>query len=453
MPEVIQYQDPEDVESQEESKHGQSHEENERESASRSSGEHEGVDEELDEVDDDDEDEDPESLDFADLGNMVMYSDTRDFKGPWHVETAKVGYSHIGNSTFPIKEEFSLFLKIESKWSLQGVVAFMADVPKENDLLCVYCECWKEKSIIRHRVRPSKYDVTATDKQSLELVWDPIWSSSTTRNGIESLSCWKWSNQTEHKLYHDTSNVELTAILKARQTGGTPLLSANIWRYLWRSDSYFRSKIQIWRLVNSGFFINPRAYAMGLGDGLCKWCQLLTETLDHMFWRCRTLRRQKCALVDLIGQDRITRVIQSQKFPDFITLFLSDPTLKDPLLLVCAHWITTTWKERNNLQFANTKSRTPLSIIITSAYDEARARSHWMASRNPRRQQNLRETERTLEEWKVSLQTRSVGNGSTRHSDELISPRVDTPSSSCTRSSNSSFELPLADQQSVSFLA
>ncbi|KAL3684434.1 hypothetical protein R1sor_002456 [Riccia sorocarpa] len=132
MPEVIQYQDLEDVESQEESEHGQSHEESERESASRSSGEHE----ELDEVDDDDEDEDPESLDFADLGNMVMYSDTRDFKGPWHVEIAKVGYSHIGNSTFPIKEEFSLFLKIESKWSLQGVVAFMADVPKESDLLC-----------------------------------------------------------------------------------------------------------------------------------------------------------------------------------------------------------------------------------------------------------------------------------------------------------------------------
>ncbi|KAL3682700.1 hypothetical protein R1sor_000722 [Riccia sorocarpa] len=166
MPEVIQYKDHEDVESQEESEHGQSHEESERESASRSSGEHEGVDEELDEVDDDDEDEDPESLDFADLGNMVMYSDTRDFKGPWHVETAKVGYSHIGNSTFPIKEEFSFFFKIESKWSLQGVVAFMEDVPKENDLLCVYCECWKEKSIIRHRVRPSKYDITAM-KRSL----------------------------------------------------------------------------------------------------------------------------------------------------------------------------------------------------------------------------------------------------------------------------------------------
>ncbi|KAL3682175.1 hypothetical protein R1sor_000197 [Riccia sorocarpa] len=151
---------------EEESEHGKSHEESERESASRSSGEHEGVDEELDEVDDDDEDEDPESLDFADLGNMVMYSNTRDFKGPWHVETAKVGYSHIGNSTFPIKEEFSLFLKIDSKWSVQGVVAFMADVPKENDLLCVYCECWKEKSIIRHRVRPNKYAVTAM-KRSL----------------------------------------------------------------------------------------------------------------------------------------------------------------------------------------------------------------------------------------------------------------------------------------------
>ncbi|KAL3694901.1 hypothetical protein R1sor_008552 [Riccia sorocarpa] len=61
MPEVIQYQDPEDVESQEESEHGQSHEESEHESASRSSGKHEGVD-------DEDEEEDPESLDFADLG-------------------------------------------------------------------------------------------------------------------------------------------------------------------------------------------------------------------------------------------------------------------------------------------------------------------------------------------------------------------------------------------------
>ncbi|KAL3678823.1 hypothetical protein R1sor_021779 [Riccia sorocarpa] len=166
MPEVIQYQDPEDVESQEESEHVQSQEGSEHESASRSSGEHEGVDEELDEVDEEEEEEDPEFLDFTDLGNMVMYSDTRDFKGPWHIETAKVSYSHIGNSTFPIKEEFSFFLKIEGKWSLQGVVAFMAYGPKDNNLLCLYCECWKEKSIIRHRLRPSKYDVSAM-KRSL----------------------------------------------------------------------------------------------------------------------------------------------------------------------------------------------------------------------------------------------------------------------------------------------
>ncbi|KAL3694861.1 hypothetical protein R1sor_008512 [Riccia sorocarpa] len=74
MPEVIQYQDPEDVESQEESEHVQSQEGSEHESASRSSGEHEGVDEELDEIDDEEEEEDPESLDFADLGNMHFKS-------------------------------------------------------------------------------------------------------------------------------------------------------------------------------------------------------------------------------------------------------------------------------------------------------------------------------------------------------------------------------------------
>ncbi|KAL3676282.1 hypothetical protein R1sor_026230 [Riccia sorocarpa] len=72
MPEVIQYHDPEDVESQEESEHVQSQEESEHESASRSSGEHEGVDEELDEVDDEEEEEDPESLDFADLDNIIQ---------------------------------------------------------------------------------------------------------------------------------------------------------------------------------------------------------------------------------------------------------------------------------------------------------------------------------------------------------------------------------------------
>ncbi|KAL3679479.1 hypothetical protein R1sor_022435 [Riccia sorocarpa] len=96
MPEVIQYQDPEDVESQEESEHVQSQEGSEHESASRSSGEREGVDEELDDVDDEEEEEDLKSLDFADLGTKKILTFGMTLRG--HIIFPRSGLMECSNS-------------------------------------------------------------------------------------------------------------------------------------------------------------------------------------------------------------------------------------------------------------------------------------------------------------------------------------------------------------------
>ncbi|KAL3675870.1 hypothetical protein R1sor_025818 [Riccia sorocarpa] len=148
MPKVIQYQDPEDVESQEESEHGQSHDESERESASRSSGEHEGVDEELDEVDDDDEDEDPESLDFADLdvhGALGRPTNEKDVKVDRDFSQLSVNRFRPVNGLLDkelrlFQEEFDLWddlarsYNFPEKW-LDGMLKFIPDKPDKETVV------------------------------------------------------------------------------------------------------------------------------------------------------------------------------------------------------------------------------------------------------------------------------------------------------------------------------
>ncbi|KAL3676514.1 hypothetical protein R1sor_026462 [Riccia sorocarpa] len=149
MLEVIQYQDPQDVESQKESEHGQSHEESERESASRSSGEHEGVDEELDEVDDDDEDEDPESLDFADFAfekfvvswKLGKIPDVHGALGrPTNEKDVKVDRDFSQLSVNRYQEEFDLWddlarsYNFPEKW-LDGMLKFIPDKPDKETVV------------------------------------------------------------------------------------------------------------------------------------------------------------------------------------------------------------------------------------------------------------------------------------------------------------------------------
>ncbi|KAL3698898.1 hypothetical protein R1sor_012974 [Riccia sorocarpa] len=108
-----------------------------------------------DEADSGDED----GLEPIDMHHMVVHEHRTEHSGAWCIEVDKIFYPHIGNSVFKVKEEFYLFLKVNDKWSPEGVATFISEFSDDKDLCVVYCEDWKEKSITQYVLHSSKYDV------------------------------------------------------------------------------------------------------------------------------------------------------------------------------------------------------------------------------------------------------------------------------------------------------
>lgn len=75
-----------------------------------------------------------------------------------------------------------------------------------------------------------------------------------------------------------------------------------IWKKVWGSFTFYRDRVLIWRVLNLGFFHNRRAKIWGMSTGLSLHCHTHIETLEHMIFECRTIRRRWASIaVQLVG--------------------------------------------------------------------------------------------------------------------------------------------------------
>ncbi|KAL3694799.1 hypothetical protein R1sor_008450 [Riccia sorocarpa] len=94
----------------------------------------------LDHEDEAASDEAEDGLEPIDMQHMVIHEHRTEHNGAWCIEVDKIFYPHIGNSVFKVKEEMTLFLKVNDKWSPEGVAAFISEFSDDKDLCAVYCE-------------------------------------------------------------------------------------------------------------------------------------------------------------------------------------------------------------------------------------------------------------------------------------------------------------------------
>ncbi|KAL3692329.1 hypothetical protein R1sor_005980 [Riccia sorocarpa] len=104
-------------------------------------------------------DEAEDGVEPIDMQQMVVHEHRTEHNGAWCIEIDKIFYPHIGNTVFKVKEEMTLFLKNNDKWSPEGVTAFISEFSDDKDLCAVYCEDWKEKSITQYVLHSLKYDM------------------------------------------------------------------------------------------------------------------------------------------------------------------------------------------------------------------------------------------------------------------------------------------------------
>ncbi|KAL3696507.1 hypothetical protein R1sor_010583 [Riccia sorocarpa] len=82
---------------------------------------------------------DEDGLEPIDMQHMVVHEHQTEHSGAWCIEVDKIFYPHIGNSVFKVKEEFYLFLKVEDKWSPEGVAPFISEQQQEEASACGSC--------------------------------------------------------------------------------------------------------------------------------------------------------------------------------------------------------------------------------------------------------------------------------------------------------------------------
>ncbi|KAL3691244.1 hypothetical protein R1sor_004895 [Riccia sorocarpa] len=82
-------------------------------------------------------DEAEDGVEPIDMQHMVVHEHRTEHNGAWCIEVDKIFYPHISNSVFKVKEEMTLFSKVNDKGSPEGVVVFISEFSDDKDLCAV----------------------------------------------------------------------------------------------------------------------------------------------------------------------------------------------------------------------------------------------------------------------------------------------------------------------------
>lgn len=99
-----------------------------------------------------------------------------------------------------------------------------------------------------------------------------------------------WTHQSHQwKLILNKHQMDYSQSNRRWQVNWTVGQWMSCWKKLWGSPLFHRDKILLWRVINHGLFHNRRALLWGMNDGLCPRCRMHEETINHLFFECRSV--------------------------------------------------------------------------------------------------------------------------------------------------------------------
>lgn len=147
----------------------------------------------------------------------------------------------------------------------------------------------------------------------------------------------------------------------------------SIWKRLCSSLTLHKDWILIWQVLNHGFFHNKRARTWGMNDGICPCCHNQVETIEHMFFECRFVRRRWATIAVCLMGSRLAPPFTKGTLGEIIYARIWQAKRNPVPLVIIVEMVASIWRERNTISFRGDRSQIPISHLLRVAEDHGRA--------------------------------------------------------------------------------
>ncbi|KAL3684500.1 hypothetical protein R1sor_002522 [Riccia sorocarpa] len=131
------------------------------------------------------------------------------------------------------------------------------------------------------------------------------------------------------------------------------------WSKLWKAAIHNRRAVWIWRFLQRGYFTSSRGKGWSEDMRKCLRCRTGEETLEHAFWECSRLQRrihelESCGAIPSNANSLI----------EWLDIGLNQAGVNTSCVWAFGIYITTIWRDRNDLKFRGRRALRPLQLML-----------------------------------------------------------------------------------------
>lgn len=168
-----------------------------------------------------------------------------------------------------------------------------------------------------------------------------------------------------------TPQSDFSQLNRCRRTNLIGEQWVQIWKKVWGSFTFHWDWVVIWQVLCHGFFHNRRTHIWGLNDGLCLRCHTQMETIENLFFECRSMwRRWACVLV--MGS-RLAPTFMKGSLEEMLYAGITRAQQSPVILVIIVEMLGRIWRERNALGYHGERVRIPIQRLLTATKAHSRA--------------------------------------------------------------------------------
>ncbi|KAL2632692.1 hypothetical protein R1flu_004171 [Riccia fluitans] len=153
------------------------------------------------------------------------------------------------------------------------------------------------------------------------------------------------------------------------------------WSKLWEKGGPPRIKLWTWMLLHRAFFTGERTATMNVAFDPCRRCNETTESVPHLFYKCRESISRWNLLHNLASTTHANLRI-SHGLLEIVDEALKAKKEGGPLIFILYSVTSSIWKDRNQAVFQNRSQSTPLLVSLQQARKEIEASFNNKTSNN-----------------------------------------------------------------------
>ncbi|KAL3681636.1 hypothetical protein R1sor_024592 [Riccia sorocarpa] len=280
--------------------------------------------------------EDPSSAEVEMLHSLEQRLKIRDLEDAkrWRLRSR---VSWLSTKDAPLRY---FFAKLRAKWAKESLRAIeLDDGTVSTDAEEILQEIQRFYQVLYTAEEDTEERSRARDEVIGLMVWGAMRNEDSKAFILLNKVCRKLRLNTLQDLWGNREKINIRSW--GVETDPTAWLDR--WRLLWLGSSLFKHKIWIWRIIRRGLPTFGRMARWGVVEGSCQFCWREEESVEHLMWDCRRLRRRTSWVISAVGGEQC----ESSTFFQVLDCALKEHKFNPgPLILLSEHcrW---SWYERN----------------------------------------------------------------------------------------------------------